>query len=169
MTIEQKKWTKDHGWSSDPTRDALADAQLVLVFGATAALKEAGLINAIRRSYPGAHVLGCSTAGEIAGTNVAVSRGVMGCAMEGEIPIARAAKERPPVMMIAVERFFISCLRTKLCPLNSSTSVLELFAESLRLCVGHVRVRVPPALLEGAVVGRVVVARPASGSGIHAV
>jgi hypothetical protein len=70
MTIEQKKWTKAHGWSSDPARDALRDAQLVLVFGATEALKEKGLINAIRGGYSEAHLLGCSTAGEISGTHV---------------------------------------------------------------------------------------------------
>ena len=45
-------------------------ADLVFVFGSTAVLEEAYLLDSIRRSYPNAQVLGCSTAGEIYGTQV---------------------------------------------------------------------------------------------------
>jgi hypothetical protein len=45
-------------------------AQLVLVFGATAVLQDAPLMESIRTFYPVAHVLGCSTAGEICGAEV---------------------------------------------------------------------------------------------------
>jgi hypothetical protein len=45
-------------------------AQLVLVFGATAALQEPPLVESIRKFYPAAHLLGCSTAGEICGAQV---------------------------------------------------------------------------------------------------
>ncbi|MEN6374208.1 MAG: FIST N-terminal domain-containing protein [Smithella sp.] len=45
-------------------------ADLVLVFGATHRIKEKGIIDAIKASYPKACVFGCSTAGEIIGTHV---------------------------------------------------------------------------------------------------
>lgn len=45
-------------------------ADLVLIFGATARLKEAGLTEKIRAIYPNACIFGCSTAGEIIDTQV---------------------------------------------------------------------------------------------------
>jgi hypothetical protein len=45
-------------------------AQLVLVFGATAALQDSELVQSIRRFCPMAQFLGCSTSGEICGTEV---------------------------------------------------------------------------------------------------
>jgi hypothetical protein len=45
-------------------------AQLVLVFGATAALQDLLVVESIRACYPAAHILGCSTAGEICGDEV---------------------------------------------------------------------------------------------------
>jgi len=45
-------------------------AHLVLLFGATSVLKEKKQLDEIRRSYPEAHLLGCSTAGEICDTQV---------------------------------------------------------------------------------------------------
>lgn len=44
--------------------------QLILVFGSTALLSESRHFQAIRSAYPGALIVGCSTAGEIHGTNV---------------------------------------------------------------------------------------------------
>lgn len=46
------------------------DAQLVLVFGARAILKEHAAVEEVKKLYPNAHMLGCSTAGEISGTQV---------------------------------------------------------------------------------------------------
>lgn len=45
-------------------------ADLVLLFGATPKIKETGLIDIIKASYPKACIFGCSTAGEIMGTHV---------------------------------------------------------------------------------------------------
>jgi hypothetical protein len=45
-------------------------AQLLLVFGATLVLHDSELVESIRRFYPTAHILGCSTAGEICGAEV---------------------------------------------------------------------------------------------------
>jgi hypothetical protein len=47
-----------------------AQADLVLLFGATKRIKEKGLINMIRTAYPNACIFGCTTAGEIIGTQV---------------------------------------------------------------------------------------------------
>jgi hypothetical protein len=69
MKIEQTKWTAASGWTAPDSKSASA-AQLVLVFGATAALKDSVLMAPIKKSYPSAHVFGCSTAGEICGSQV---------------------------------------------------------------------------------------------------
>jgi hypothetical protein len=69
MKIEQKKSIAASGWTPG-SGTALAQAQLVLVFGANAALKKTGLIDEIKKMYPAARLLGCSTAGEICGTQV---------------------------------------------------------------------------------------------------
>lgn len=69
MRTEQRKWTPSHGWSA-PLGTDLAGAQLVLVFGAGGALQQPGIVAGIRKDYPAAHIFGCSTAGEICGTQV---------------------------------------------------------------------------------------------------
>ena len=70
MKTEQRTWTQHHGWLP-PTPGSLAQsAQLVLVFGSTAALGASHVVESIRTSYPTAYLLGCSTAGEICGTQV---------------------------------------------------------------------------------------------------
>jgi hypothetical protein len=70
VKIEQSGWTAARGWTPT-TPGALGEsAQLVLVFGATALLRDSWRIHDIRQAYPRAHVLGCSTAGEICGTRV---------------------------------------------------------------------------------------------------
>ncbi|MFH0996244.1 MAG: FIST N-terminal domain-containing protein [Pseudomonadota bacterium] len=45
-------------------------AQLVMLFGATAILKEQRLVEQVKDAYPKAHIFGCSTAGEICGAQV---------------------------------------------------------------------------------------------------
>jgi hypothetical protein len=70
MQIEQRRWTETTGWVP-ATSGALRDsAQLVFVFGATGILREHQLFQDIKQTYPGAHIFGCSTAGEICDTEV---------------------------------------------------------------------------------------------------
>ena len=45
----------------------LPDARLVLIFGSRTRLAEGSILDSVQRTYPDAHVAGCSTAGEIAG------------------------------------------------------------------------------------------------------
>ncbi len=70
MMIEQTRWTKEGQWEPEPLGRLGGSAQLVLVFGATSILKEKEYFDKIKKAYPCAHLLGCSTAGEIYGTMV---------------------------------------------------------------------------------------------------
>jgi hypothetical protein len=70
MKVEQRKWTEALGWTTASAEGVAGSSQLVLVFGAAAALRRPDLVSAIRQDYPGAYLLGCSTAGEICGTQV---------------------------------------------------------------------------------------------------
>lgn len=65
MKVEQITWSDSDGWQSPST---LANAQLVLVFGDRNALAKAGPTMAAR--WPQAAIIGCSTAGQIHGTEV---------------------------------------------------------------------------------------------------
>jgi hypothetical protein len=70
MKVEQNIWTVN-GSAQSNGRIALGEAsQLVLAFGATEKLAKKSTFDSIRAAYPKAHVIGCSTAGEIAGTRV---------------------------------------------------------------------------------------------------
>jgi hypothetical protein len=69
MQVEQTRWSESHGW--EPLAPGkLAEAQLALVFAGTSVLQEKTGLEQIRQAYPKAHLLGCSTAGEICGTEV---------------------------------------------------------------------------------------------------
>lgn len=70
MKLEQTYWSRAQGWRPAPPGALGGSAQLVLVFGARAALQHDGVLDGIRAAYPGAWVTGCSTAGEIRGLDV---------------------------------------------------------------------------------------------------
>lgn len=67
MDITQRQWTPASGWTASPP--GTGAAQLVLVFGGTAQL-DAARYEELRAAHPGALLVGCSTAGEIADTRV---------------------------------------------------------------------------------------------------
>jgi hypothetical protein len=70
MKIEQTRWMGKIGWEPvAPGR--LGDAvHLVLVFGSTTLIKDCANLDKVRKAYPKAKIIGCSTAGEICGTQV---------------------------------------------------------------------------------------------------
>ena len=70
MQIEQTRWVKGKGWFPTSPGKLAAKAQLVLLFGSASCLREMPWQDDIMRVYPGARWLGCSTAGEIYGTEV---------------------------------------------------------------------------------------------------
>ena len=67
MKLVQRRWSESAGWTEG---SALSDAQLVLIFGGTKQVVEASWLEEVRTAYPKAHLFGCTTAGEIAGTRV---------------------------------------------------------------------------------------------------
>jgi len=68
LRIDQFRWTVGGGW--EPRRPGAADADLLLVFGATDRLREPGPYEEACAAYPGAFRFGCSTAGDIYDTQV---------------------------------------------------------------------------------------------------
>lgn len=69
MRIEQRIWSHPTGWMP-AAGTSVSDAQLVLLFGSTGALQTPSLLEQIKAAYPTAHRIGCSTAGEIHGSQV---------------------------------------------------------------------------------------------------
>ena len=70
MRVEQKRWTQPKGWEGEASGRLGESAQLVMLFGSTSILKDQKHLDEIRKVYPKAHLFGCSTAGEIYGTQV---------------------------------------------------------------------------------------------------
>lgn len=70
MRIAQKQWTAEGGWRNFSETPPVTDAQVVFVFGAVDLVPEPKRYAEIREMYPAAHILICSTAGEILGTTV---------------------------------------------------------------------------------------------------
>ena len=70
MKIEQQYWTAEDGWKIESPGTLEGKASLVLVFGASKLMGDAIRLDEIRARYPGAHLIGCSTSGEICGTRV---------------------------------------------------------------------------------------------------
>lgn len=69
MEIEQARWTESRGWEPHAP-GTLEDPQLVLIFGAPEQLQRRDLLETIAAAWPEADLFGCSTAGDIAGTQV---------------------------------------------------------------------------------------------------
>ena len=70
MQIAQRRWTVAEGWTDVVGAGQLPGAQLVLAFGGGAALADPTRGDELRAAFPSARIVGCSTAGEIAGTEV---------------------------------------------------------------------------------------------------
>lgn len=71
MEIEQKIWEDGH-WITPEPADIAGKAQLVLLFGDRNLLKDKKYVEDLKQFYPKADVVGCSTSGEIFGTQVNV-------------------------------------------------------------------------------------------------
>lgn len=68
MRIQQCKWSPRSGWEG-PLGE-LGDADLVLLFAGSRLCASTARFDDLAAAYPRAEILGCSTAGEIAGTAV---------------------------------------------------------------------------------------------------
>ena len=69
MKTCQSSWNAESGWAPG-SLNGLTSPDLVLVFGGYGVLEGGQQVREVLDAYPGARVLGCSTAGEIAGTRV---------------------------------------------------------------------------------------------------
>jgi hypothetical protein len=70
MKVEQNRWTAARGWEPKQPGELSESAQLVLLFVNAELLQKNKQLDKIKTAYPKAHLLGCSTAGEICGTQV---------------------------------------------------------------------------------------------------
>ena len=70
MKTEQRIWTQGAGWTQSQCASLSDAANLVLVFGGSSHFKDPAHFAEIQAAYPWAHIMGCSTAGEISGTSV---------------------------------------------------------------------------------------------------
>lgn len=70
MKTEQQYWTANEGWKRESAASLDGPASLVLVFGASNIVGDAVRMDEVRERYPGAHLVGCSTSGEICGIRV---------------------------------------------------------------------------------------------------
>ena len=69
MKIEQRLWTKEEGWTLKGA-ELTGKPQLVFVFGGRAEVAKPEQFASLKQLYPDAHILVCSTAGEILDTRV---------------------------------------------------------------------------------------------------
>ncbi len=70
MKVEQNIWKNGASLQSDAGETLNTSAQLALVFGAKPIVEDRFFYQKMRNFYPNAHILGCSTAGEIQGTQI---------------------------------------------------------------------------------------------------
>ena len=63
MRVAELSWSAAGGWVDAP--EGRADTNLVLFFGARQALADGDRYQELRAMFPNAHVLGCSTGGQI--------------------------------------------------------------------------------------------------------
>jgi hypothetical protein len=68
VRAQQLYWKDLGGWLDDPEQPVAAD--LVLYFGDREALAAPSTFEALRARFPEAHIVGCSTGGQIAGADV---------------------------------------------------------------------------------------------------
>lgn len=69
MKVDQKKWSLPGKWQETACNGAGPSAQLVLLFGASNRMDDTAFRD-LRSAYPEALIVGCSTSGEICGTEV---------------------------------------------------------------------------------------------------
>ncbi|WP_437483649.1 FIST N-terminal domain-containing protein [Sorangium sp. So ce1014] len=94
MQLETFSFSRETGkWSVRALPALDSDRTLVLVFGAPEFLDDPGAIRELRRAYPRSHMVGCSSAGEIAGTSV----------RDGTLSVAVARFERTALSAAQVE------------------------------------------------------------------
>lgn len=70
MKVEQKQWNRTHGWTQAGYNQLTSNANVVLAFGGCEVLSDPQRYHELKHFYPEAHILTCTTAGEILGAKV---------------------------------------------------------------------------------------------------
>lgn len=70
LKVEQRRWNDSSGWSGPIGNKLESIPQLVLVFGGSSLISLPKTAEDVKALYPNSHIIFCSTAGEILGTNV---------------------------------------------------------------------------------------------------
>ena len=70
LRVEQSRWTPSRGWETNGYVLGASAPQLVLVFGSRSVISDRRRIAEVTARYPDSLLMGCSTAGEIFGTEV---------------------------------------------------------------------------------------------------
>lgn len=70
MKIQQLKWSKDTGWKAQSEAVNGITPNFIILFGSTNLIKNPEYVNYLKNNYSGAIITGCSTSGEILGTEV---------------------------------------------------------------------------------------------------
>jgi hypothetical protein len=90
MRLWEDRWSRESGWGR-AAGDGESRSHLVLAFGSQRAIAAAGGYAELARRHPAAHVLGCSTAGEVFGTHVA-DGWIVESAIEFDRTVVRTAR-----------------------------------------------------------------------------
>lgn len=91
MRVERSAWTSAAGWTPEPLDGLGRRASVVLAFGARHELEKAVWAIDLRRRYPAATIVGCSTAGNIDGETV-TDDGILATTLGFEATLVRAAR-----------------------------------------------------------------------------
>ncbi len=70
MKVEQKQWNRTQGWTQAGNNQLTSNANVVLAFGGCEILSDPQRYHELKHFYPEAHILTCTTAGEILGSKV---------------------------------------------------------------------------------------------------
>lgn len=103
MQIAQISWSEKSGWGKTP--DFSAQADLVLIFADHAHFQSEACYLELRNLFPLAHLVGCSTSGNVLGVEISDNG-----------------------MVATVVKFAHSCIRLESSPLNNSLSIQEIGA-----------------------------------------
>jgi hypothetical protein len=93
MHVAQLSWSENAGWASAPADRCKAD--LVFFFGTRPALKSGERYRELRAMFPDAHILGCSTGGQIRNEDITDDE-IAAAAIRFDATRLRAVSEHAP-------------------------------------------------------------------------
>ena len=91
MKLETFSYHLERGWSVDSLPPLDSAQTLLIVFGSSDYIDNPEPFKELRSAYPNAHIVGCSTAGEIFGTTIADQTLVVGAAQFGATQVRSAS------------------------------------------------------------------------------